>query len=350
MGRNGGGRGRGVPFYREQRVVCRHAQLFRACAQRTRQGAVAHGQPSRSRLAMGGRLMRTRSLVTLAVAVVALTVMSGRAAWAQTLCTSDADCPDDGIFCNGTESCDLLLGQCASSGDPCVGGAECNNGPCNETTLCATPASTVCADDGNFCTDDQCDGLGACTHPANITCDDGLFCNGVATCDPATGQCVPGTSPDCNDGLVCTADSCDDVAGCVHAPIANCCTTDTDCDNANACDGVETCDTQTSQCQTGTPVVCDDGNGCTSDTCDPATGNCSFPPIAGCCNADADCDDNDLCTTDTCDTQQHVCNHTITVCDDGQLCNGLETCNPADGHCVAGTPPTCDDGSVCTTD
>src|SRR5437016_10173403 len=125
MGRNGGGRGRGVPFYREQRVVCRHAQLSRACAQRTRQGAVAHGQASRARLAMGGRLMRTRSLVTLAVAVVALTVMSGRAAWAQTLCTSDADCLDDGIFCNGTEFCDL--GQCASSGDPCVGGAVCNN-------------------------------------------------------------------------------------------------------------------------------------------------------------------------------------------------------------------------------
>ena len=36
-------------------------------------------------------------------------------------------------------------------------------------------------------------------------------------------------------------------------------------------------------------------------------------------------------------------------CDDGNQCNGVETCNPATG-CQPGTPITCDDNNVCTTD
>lgn len=35
-------------------------------------------------------------------------------------------------------------------------------------------------------------------------------------------------------------------------------------------------------------------------------------------------------------------------CDDGNVCNGLETC--VSGQCVAGTPLVCDDGNPCTTD
>jgi thiosulfate dehydrogenase len=34
-------------------------------------------------------------------------------------CQTDADCDDDGLFCNGTEGCDTDLGECVSSGDPC---------------------------------------------------------------------------------------------------------------------------------------------------------------------------------------------------------------------------------------
>jgi hypothetical protein len=65
-----------------------------------------------------------------------------------------------------------------------------------------------------------------------------------------------------------------------------------------------------------TPVVCDDANPCTTDSCNPASG-CVFTPQ---------------------------------TCTDGEACNGLETCNPADGQCVPGTPLNCDDGSVCTLD
>ncbi len=37
-------------------------------------------------------------------------------------------------------------------------------------------------------------------------------------------------------------------------------------------------------------------------------------------------------------------------CDDGIVCNGAETCDVASGSCLAGTPPTCDDGNACTAD
>lgn len=37
------------------------------------------------------------------------------------------------------------------------------------------------------------------------------------------------------------------------------------------------------------------------------------------------------------------------VCDDGNACNGAETCDPGLG-CQAGTPLDCDDGNACTAD
>jgi hypothetical protein len=38
---------------------------------------------------------------------------------------NDANCPDDNLFCNGTEFCDASL-DCSSTGDPCPGGTVCN--------------------------------------------------------------------------------------------------------------------------------------------------------------------------------------------------------------------------------
>jgi hypothetical protein len=35
--------------------------------------------------------------------------------------------------------------------------------------------------------------------------------------------------------------------------------------------------------------------------------------------------------------------------DDGNVCNGIQTCDPAVG-CIAGAPPACDDGDDCTDD
>ncbi len=72
---------------------------------------------------------------------------------------------DDGLFCNGTDTCDGS-GTCEHSGDPCVGGAECNQ-ICNEAQdNCFDPPGTPCSDDGLVCTADACNGSGSCAHTA----------------------------------------------------------------------------------------------------------------------------------------------------------------------------------------
>jgi hypothetical protein len=50
---------------------------------------------------------------------------------------NDANCPDDSLFCNGTESCDAVS-DCVSSGDPC-GGQGCDE----ETDTCGNSIPTV---------------------------------------------------------------------------------------------------------------------------------------------------------------------------------------------------------------
>ncbi len=76
--------------------------------------------------------------------------------------SANASLCDDGLFCNGSESCDVALG--------------CEAG---------TP---VPVDDGVVCTDDSCDAVGdmLLTLATASIGDEGLFCNASETCDVAT--------------------------------------------------------------------------------------------------------------------------------------------------------------------
>ncbi|MBU1495467.1 hypothetical protein KKF34_01145, partial [Myxococcota bacterium] len=113
------------------------------------------------------------------------------------------------------------------------------------------------------CTDDVCDeNLDLVIHtPNNALCDDGLFCNGVETCNQSSG-CQPGIPPVLSDGVACTDDVCDENLDIViHTP------NNALCDDGLFCNGVETCN-QSSGCQPGIPPVVDDGVSCTDDVCD----------------------------------------------------------------------------------
>jgi hypothetical protein len=115
----------------------------------------------------------------------------------------DADCEDD-LFCTGTEVCDLLL-DCVSSGDPCQAGGFCNEA----TDTCDDCQVDGDCDDGVGCTDNLCLG-GICVYlPVLLNCDDGLYCTGIETCD-AVLDCQAGTPIDCNDGVACTDDICNE--------------------------------------------------------------------------------------------------------------------------------------------
>jgi hypothetical protein len=84
-------------------------------------------------------------------------------------CSNDNDC-DDGLFCNGEETCPV--GICVAGSDPCT-----------------NPAYPFCDEEGNSCI--------ACVD--NAHCDDGLWCTGPETC--IDFACHAGTNP-CL-GLVC---------------------------------------------------------------------------------------------------------------------------------------------------
>ena len=200
-------------------------------------------------------------------------------------CSVDADC-DDGLFCNGAETCDG--GLCADGTPPVV-------------------------DDGVDCTIDSCDEENdEIDHdPNDAYCDDGAFCNGAEICD-VVNDCQAGTPPEVDDGVDCTIDSCDEENDEIdHDP------DDTYCDDDQFCNGEETCDV-INDCQAGTPPDVDDGVDCTIDSCD---------------------EDNDEIDHDPSDA----------FCDDDLFCNGAETCDVVN-DCQAGTPPEVDDGVSCTDD
>jgi len=102
---------------------------------------------------------------------------------------------DDGLFCNGSDTC--RNGRCSlHTGDPCAGG-ECSG--CQEDAdRCVDPPGTRCADDQDRCTDDVCDGAGACRHvfdPSNAPqCETTSTTTTTTTVPPVTTSTVPGTS------------------------------------------------------------------------------------------------------------------------------------------------------------
>ncbi len=351
-------------------------------------------------------------------------------------CSVDPDC-DDGVFCNGAETC--VAGSCQSGTTVnCNDGVSCTNDSCNEgTDSCDNIVNNASCDNGLFCdgvetcdaindcqsgtavncndgvscTMDTCnEGTDSCDNlPSNGLCDDGIFCNGNETCD-ALNDCQAGTSVNCNDGVGCTDDSCNEAtdscdniannancdnglfcdgaetcdvgldcqAGSDPCPGQTCdevgdvcvdCQVDGDCDDGLFCNGVETC--SAGVCQSGSTVNCNDGVGCTDDSCNEVTDSCDntannancdngqFCDGAETCDAILDCqagttvncDDSVGCTTDACDEGSDTCTHTPvnSSCDDGIFCNGAESCDIA-LDCQAGSAPSCDDGVACTDD
>jgi len=126
-------------------------------------------------------------------------------------CLSDATC-SDGVFCNGAETCDAY--------------GHCQTG------------TAVNCNDGVACTTDSCnEGTDSCDHvPNNALCNDGLFCNGVETCNAVSG-CQPGANP-CLVGQTC--DEANDVClNCV--PKGGACTANNQCCSGSCNKGKKVC-------------------------------------------------------------------------------------------------------------
>ena len=174
------------------------------------------------------------------------------------LCAATAAVCDDNDACTDN-ACDGATGDCVFTDIACADGEQCVDGVC-EPIPCNAAAD--CNDD-NPCTTDACD-AGVCSITP-VDCDDGAFCNGVETCDTTDGSCVSPGDP-CAADLNCneTDDTCDTTTAC---------TDDTGCDDGLFCNGVETCDLTdplAGICAAGTAPCAAD------ETCDEDGDECDF--------------------------------------------------------------------------
>ena len=290
----------------------------------------------------------------------------------QTGCASDAECDDD-VFCNGSETCNLITGDCDPGTPPDCGfqTTECTLGVCDETADQCVPQpfaqGTSCGDgtDTDCDNPDTCDGLGSCevnNEPSTTVCRTAAgVCDVAEQCDGA-GSC-PGDSF-VTGGTECraSADVCDvaeDCTGSSAACPADGFDTGTECRaTAGVCDVPEDCDGSGVSCpadgfDTGTECratagVCDvpedcDGSGvsCPADGFDTGT---ECRATAGVCDVPEDCDGSGVsCPEDGKSTS--LCRAALDVCDATEFCDGTNNDCPANG--VLPSTTVCRAGAVC---
>jgi hypothetical protein len=132
-------------------------------------------------------------------------------------CARNADCEDDGVFCNGAPEC--TDGECVEGAPPsCDDGIECTVDVCMAASdACQnTPMDVRCPEGASCVMGAGCMVVPACEFDSDCA-DDGVFCNGVAVCLDAS--CVSPERGPCDDGDSCTVDDCVEASEmCMSAP------------------------------------------------------------------------------------------------------------------------------------
>lgn len=235
-------------------------------------------------------------------------------------CISDTNCGTNKLCC-GAEPSDVGLCEIGQCYDPCLGMI---GDPCAESCYFCGPELernyyliSICT----FITDCVPEGCDTDCLGLDDSCNEGVCENGACvkkpksdgtSCDDDTGTCVGGTCvPNC------VPKTCLELG-------KSCGSVDDGCGNSLNC---------------GTCV--DDGNVCTDDVCN--SGVCEHPNNAAPCNDEDACTTGDVCSGGSCNSG------TPLICDDGNDCNGIETCDTISG-CQPGNPLNCDDGVSCTID
>lgn len=316
-------------------------------------------------------------------------------------CANDADC-DDGIVCNGAETCNL-------STETCVGGmriacpnnancleddakvdptaaCECKQGFTLSQTGTCVAAARGCTDDDD-CSTNRCFGAQTCDTDAGLCvartpCGTRALCDPLAPTDDALCACPPGYEGDPTD--VCTVISC---------------ASNADCDDGVFCNGEEICQANGKCMVTGPAFLGAHVCNAPHTACDETTQACActdgFVAVDGLCvprvcAVDTDCDDGMLCNgTERCDLAANACvsaNDPVACgihevcdpkngaclcdatfkrdgetcapidcamhsdCDDGRACNGVERCDAATGVCARGAAIDCGADGACIDD
>jgi hypothetical protein len=280
---------------------------------------------------------------------------------------------DDGVFCNGDDACSA--GACSShEGNPCPGpdgDGDCSEA-CDETTndcSASDPGGSTC-DDGLFCNggdacsqgacsahegdpctgadgDADCaescnEGANDCTGPDadESACDDGLFCNGIDSCEG--GACAAHRAEPC-DGPDADADcieSCDETTDACDAADPD----ESGCNDGLFCNGLDFCSAGACIGHAGDPCPGPDGDEDCSESCDDGANACTAADADG-----TECDDSDACTLeDVCDGAGECLSSEPIVCDDEDECT-LDECTATEPFCSHTDLPNCPPSTTTTT-
>jgi cysteine-rich repeat protein len=288
-------------------------------------------------------------------------------------CRDVTDC-QDGVFCNGRETC--VDGACApadASTLPCPSAPHaCVRSTCvEEAQACDVRVDhALCppvAGAGGVMEPTYCDTMAGCVRGQPCyqeeDCQDASTCNGTERC--VSGRCLPGTPPNVDDRNACTVDACVEGRGQAHFPVTDgsACTipgaSSTLC-LRGAC-VVSTCG-DGFQDPRGTEL-CDDGpqnsdtlpGSCRTDCRTARCGDGVTDPGEECDDGGDDGDPGCLpgCIRNTCG--DGVLEPGPELCDDGNTSEAdacLTTCKPntcGDGHLWIGRE-LCDDGNTSDTD
>ncbi|MBT9554954.1 MAG: hypothetical protein IV100_02945 [Myxococcales bacterium] len=269
----------------------------------------------------------------------------------------DAACADDDL-CT-TDRCTaagctntLAAATCLIDGICVAEGALQDGDPCraclpavSTTAWSVRPNGSACTSDDIPCTTDTCE-AGACVHtPVDTACDDGDACTASDTC--TAGGCVLAPRKPCDDGLPCTTDACNPLTGqCEAALTPGACVIAGACVDEGEDDPTTTCRACLPALSTSAFSARPDGTSCSADDVACTVDTCSGGACVATPNAAA-CSDDVACTTDACTPTG--CTHTPVdaACSDGDACT-TDACTLA--GCTVGPRRACDDQIPCTTD
>lgn len=150
-------------------------------------------------------------------------------------CMTNADCPDDGIFCNGVVQCQS--GRCVAANVPsCNDSISCTDDSCDSTLdRCLHTTNDLNCGGGLHCSLSGCQTGIPCEFDSD--CDDNIFCNGVESC--VSGTCSSAGMRDCSDSNTCTMDTCDEPTGhggmCSHVAFTDTLTSIDHCGDGTTC-------------------------------------------------------------------------------------------------------------------
>ncbi len=220
-------------------------------------------------------------------------------------CTQDSDC-DDGLYCNGQETC---LNNLCNAGTP----IDCSNNNISGIETC-----TNSPDDNPFTFDYR----GEFTSQCNENTDTCTMGDETITYTCSVNDC----QAQCDAQNPCQDTDSDGLDGCVgndyydYSDVANTCQGDCTCEN--------------NQC--GAPNISYNDSACTECQVDD---NCNSLD-ADYCEGSVIKHDEGVCENYSCVKQTTI----LQDCNDGLYCNGQETCSQA--QCVAGTAVDCSNYNI----